>query len=272
MNIFLLIFAFSAGMVVAGCSKVNNEERARITQLSLSALADAPKKYCPDGFVFIPAGPFVMGGDYGQRHVVSTDAYCIAQHETTNEEVMTTIAQNASLQPTDVDALPHVGIYEFNGGPKKPARVVNWDEANAYCHLIGGRLPTEAEWEKAASGPHGFEYGTKSGKLNHEEANYPVHAWNIWWIDVTDICSYPTNEYGLCDMTGNVGEWVNDESVAGFCKVARGGHLCQQAGLICMFLGAGDSYLHVTDRCITSGDYSYSTVGFRCVTPPVEQH
>ncbi len=176
-----------------------NESMVKAAQ---TALANAPKNACPEGFAYIPGGPFVMGSMSGESderpvHTVSTDAYCMAIHETTNAEYLKVIPDNFDHMGSRKDFPKELS------GPHKPVIYVDWGGSDAYCKKSGGRLPTEAEWEKAARGPKGLEYGTNSGKLSKAEANY-ANFKNM------DVCSYPKNDYGLCDMAGNVWEWTND--------------------------------------------------------------
>ena len=91
---------------------------------------------------------------------------------------------------------------EFDG-PNQPVVNVAWDQADAYCRAQGGRLPTEAEWEKAARGGNGYRYGTNDGTLSRANAVYAVEK-------TADVCSKPKNPYGLCDMSGNAHEWAQD--------------------------------------------------------------
>lgn len=143
-------------------------------------------------------------------------------------------------------------------GPKKPVVYVGWHKAKAYCEAKGGDLPTNDQWEKAARGPSGKIFGTKSGELKPNEANY--------WRDdspqaTTDVASYPANDNGIYDMTGNVLEWVLDESVIRY----KGNVIIYTRGGSWGNSFAG--FLRAASRYGSFADDRRSDVGFRCVYP-----
>jgi formylglycine-generating enzyme required for sulfatase activity len=132
--------------------------------------------------------------------MVLVDSFCIDKHEVTNAEYQANIGQ---------------GPYQGSKGhdrPNQPRVSVNWFEAKVYCEKLGKRLPTSKEWIKAA----GIPLTDDCLKLPKKEA--VIHKERA-----SDICSMQENAYGLCDMWGNVWEWVSDLAKNGTDRVAYGG-------------------------------------------------
>ena len=173
----------------------------------------------PEGMVLVPAGPFVMGTDevaleeaaqeYGitkpwvldatPAHRVNLPAFFIHRHEVTNAAYL------RFVEAMGFPRLPHWP----SGRPtpeqeRLPVVYVDWEEAQAYCRWIGGRLPTEEEWEKAARGPDGrlYPWGNEfDGQRANVGGLYPV------LLTVGSLAS-GNSPYGLSDMIGNVWEWT----------------------------------------------------------------
>lgn len=160
--------------------------------------------------VYIPAGEFQMGSETGDNdekpiHNVYLDAFWIDQTEVTNAMYANCVAAGGCAKPSSAAYL------EDGAHPNHPVAFTSWKDASSYCTWAGRRLPTEAEWEKAARG-------------GLESKSYP-------WGDETPVCdkgvnngaqksgcggpmipvaSFGRNGYGLYDMAGNVWEWVAD--------------------------------------------------------------
>jgi formylglycine-generating enzyme required for sulfatase activity len=161
--------------------------------------------------VEIPAGEFTMGKDEiigpddSPRHQVYLDTYWIDQTDVTNAMFAKCVQAgkctfNIQHAPTEI----HYGNPEY---ADHPVVYVTWYQAVDYCQWAGRRLPTEAEWEKAARGTDGrpFPWGKKPA--DPTLANY-----NETLNDTTPVGSYPlgASPYGLFDMAGNVRQWVAD--------------------------------------------------------------
>jgi len=172
---------------------------------SAAAYQSAPAEV--PGMVHVPAGEFVMGSELGEfdeepRHVVFLDAFYIDTFEVTNEAYEPCVAAGKCRAQS-------VARIEELMGPKQPAVGVGFHNAVAFCMFVGKRLPTEAEWEKAARGtderryPWGDEWLPDQVNMHHDGDGF---AWTA------PVGSFPKNvsPYGAYDMAGNAWEWTQD--------------------------------------------------------------
>ncbi|MEW5868792.1 MAG: SUMF1/EgtB/PvdO family nonheme iron enzyme [Chloroflexota bacterium] len=163
----------------------------------------------------VPAGEFQMGSGAGNDdekpvHTVYLDAYSIDAYEVTNGRYAECVAAGTCDPPTRSKSYTRSSYYGNPEYADYPVIYVTWEMANTYCQWRGGRLPTEAEWEKAARGGlDGKQYPWGDEAPTCERANY-------WGKDggcigdTSPVGSYAPNGYGLYDMAGNVWEWVQD--------------------------------------------------------------
>lgn len=214
--------------------------------------------------VLVQAGEFWMGSDDGNddekpRHRIDLDAYSIDRYEVTNG------LYKRFMEATGRAAPRHWSHGDLNG-VSQPVVGVSWHDADAYCRWVRKRLPTEAEWEKAARGddgptyPWGEEWDSSRANSKESPLNKPA-----------PVGSYPSgvSPYGVHDMAGNVWEWVADWYAkdsyqrspqrnpqgpeAGPWKVLRGGSW-----------GFLPSLLRTTSRLSITPDLRNTVVGFRC--------
>jgi formylglycine-generating enzyme required for sulfatase activity/tRNA A-37 threonylcarbamoyl transferase component Bud32 len=179
--------------------------------------------------IFVPGGVFQMGDDEGERderpsHPVQIDSFYIDETEVTNGQYAQCVAAGACNPPGNSNPTTHPAYYGDAAYDDYPMVYINWYQASAFCNWRGGRLPTEAEWEKAASyDPNqaaAFRYpwgdAFDGTKLNFCDANCPSNNRNNDFDDghrdTAPVGTYPNGRspLGVYDLSGNVMEWVDD--------------------------------------------------------------
>lgn len=232
--------------------------------------------------VYVPTGEFLMGNDFAvfaPEHTVYLDSFWLYRTEVTNQQYRICVDDGDCDLPT---------YARFITDPKydnHPVGYVKWFDAAAYCQWARGRLPTEAEWEKAARGIDGREYPWGNDPLTGDKANFcDVNCslnWAVTYMDdgyetTSPVGSYPlgVSPYGAFDMAGNVEEWVADwydqdyysyspfenpqGPSDGIYRVYRGGSYYKNASF------SSNTFL-VWERGRFPPDLSYHFLGFRCV-------
>lgn len=228
------------------------------------------------GMVFVPGGEFTRGRNfpwpdadvpwYPTSHqddkparAVRLDPFYLDEAEVTNERY-------AAFVKAERHRAPYHWIKGQvpEGKEKLPVVNVSWEDATAFCEAEGKRLPTEAEWERAARGgleKGMFPWGDRA--ITAKDARYNSDG-------PVAVCSKEKNRYGLCDMIGNVWEWCSDwyartyyaespeESPkgpeTGLYRVLRGGSWFDQPPL----------FLMVSYRSWARSGERSATIGFRC--------
>jgi len=228
----------------------------------------APTEEIEIPMVAIPAGEFTMGNDAGDddekpAHTVFVDAFEMDQFEVTNEQFQAFVEESGYLTEAEQAGESFNWRAFAEAKPKHPVVLVTWNDAVAYCEWQGKRLPTEAEWEKAARGMEGFVY-----PWGNEWATEKANTEESGCRGTTIVGSYPAgaSPYGVMDMAGNVSEWTSDwyEAYPGSSfrssyfgkkyRVIRGGGWFSEAHLV-----------RTTERSASSVELRNDDVGFRCV-------
>jgi formylglycine-generating enzyme required for sulfatase activity len=163
--------------------------------------------------VEIPAGEFAMGLDGVQalederpKHQVWLPAFFMDLHEVTTGQYASFLAATNRNVPWLWDTL------ELGQDRDRPVIGVDWSDADAYCRWKGKRLPTEAEWEKAARGMDGRLYPWGNQPPHKDLANFALGARFSYSQVLMPVLSYERGKspYGLYQTAGNVWEWVED--------------------------------------------------------------
>ena len=187
-------------------SEAQLDRLRRSKGLEQQAIAETP-------MAEISEGVFTMGFDGTQalederpRHQVWLPAFFMDLHEVTTSQYATFLAATHRLAPWQWNTV------ELSQHGDRPVIGVDWSDADAYCRWKGKRLPTEAEWEKSARGTDGRLYPWGNQVPNKDLANYALGARFSYSQVLMPVQSYAqgTSPYGLYQMAGNAGEWVQD--------------------------------------------------------------
>lgn len=177
------------------------------------------ERVAPEAMALIPAGEFQMGSGDVRRykdeqpvHTVYVEAFYMDVYEVTNAQYKKFIDANPQWQRDRMKRRFHNGNYlkdwdgnNYSEGKGDHPVKVSWYAAMAYAKWAGKRLPTEAEWEKAARGGLVGKKYPWGDSIDANKANYGGLVG-----DTTPVGTYPANGYGLYDMTGNAFEWCLD--------------------------------------------------------------
>ena len=188
----------------------------------------ANKSESPTGMVLIPAGTFLMGSESGGEyerpvHEVYLDAFLMDETLVTNEQFADFVEDTGydteaelaggawGYRDGQFSLIPGLSWrnYAAPGREKHPVALVSWNDAQAFARWAGKRLPTEAEWEKAARGGLvGKLYPWGDEAPNGTQSNFAKSPSEI--PPTTPVKQFTPNGYGLYDMVGNAWQWCED--------------------------------------------------------------
>lgn len=234
--------------------------------LSRTAVDGMPLCYIPAGESWVGSGEWdhEFNPDETPEHKVYLDAFWMYKTEVTNAMYAQCVNAGFCDQPCSIETNPRFRDPRY---ANYPVVYVTWQDAMDYCTWVGGRLPTEAEWEKAARGLGKAKYPWQEGYPSAQNVN----AANTVG-DTTPAGSYPlsASPFGLSDMAGNVREWVYDWYDADYYTFSSAQNpLGPTSGTDKVLKGGSyyDTYEHtrIADRLHHSPSSAGINRGFRCV-------
>jgi formylglycine-generating enzyme required for sulfatase activity len=243
---------------------------------SLTSVVPTQIKDAGIPMMFVPQGSFIMGSGDGSEDVkpatsIYLVSYYIDQYEVTNGLYKVCVLAGACQPPKLTASQTRPNYYDAFEFANYPLINVDWYMAQAYCKWRGARLPTEAEWEKAARGPDALLYpwGSETGCLF---ANYNASG-GLCMGDTSAADKYVAGRsvYGVLNMAGNVSEWVSSLSKPYPYNSLDGREDPDATGLRVV---RGGSWASPVDELLTSHRISLdpaavavrgNDLGFRCV-------
>lgn len=228
-------------------------EPAKLIEVARAPAYEAPRQgqseiTGKDGapMVLVPAGEFLFGDD---NRSASLEAFYLDKYEVTTSQYA------KFLQETDRKKPERWSSVSLADDGDRPIIGVDWHDADAYCRWAGKRLPSEAEWEKAARGTDGRKYPWGNEAPTARHANFNKSSWS-GYATLSAVGSYEAGKspYGIHDLAGNVWEWTgSDYDPNGKLKVIRGGSWTDT-----------NKYVRSVYRDSQKPTVASNHVGFRC--------
>ena len=237
--------------------------------------------------VYIPSGEFQMGCDETQDkdcfndgspvHTVYLDAFFIDKYEVTNQQYEECVNIGACEPPKYEGSSTRSSYFGDTEYQDYPVLSIDSNNAFAYCSWWGKRLPTEAEWEKAARGTSANKYPWGNEEPNCNLANFRFSSGTYCVGDTAPVGSYPAgaSPYGVMDMAGNAQEWVVDCYDHDYYKYSPYYNPVNSDESFCNEILRGGSWEHYSDKISTYYRETWSkasvpliddfNIGFRCV-------
>ena len=220
-------------------------------------------------YIYVPGGSFLMGSSDAEavspreapQHEVTVAGFWLGQTETTNAQYARCVAAQECTAPTN-DRWDDPAYADY------PVSDLTWMQANAYAAWAGGRLPTEAEWERACRSDDGRAYPWGNEEPDDSRSNY-----NNTIGETAPVGSYPAGQsaYGLLDLSGNLWEWTSSLE-ADYPYDATDGREAQESDDKRAVRGGSFYYTSYQIRCAARTGFAPTTgnehIGLRLVLEP----
>jgi formylglycine-generating enzyme required for sulfatase activity len=230
----------------------------------------------PDlGWILIDGGTFMMGCEEGEPNEVPVHQVTVPSFEMSRSEV--TVGQYEACYQASVCTEPQSG-WKCNWGEDDsedhPLNCVNWHQAADFCGWVGGRLPSESEWEFAGrSGGMDITYpwGDEEATCLYAVMFDPWSGYGCGADGTMEVCSKAPGhtEHGLCDMSGNLEEWVRDCYYNSYSGAPADGSAWEDSENCPRSCRSGNfffdaEYQRVARRFPETADTVDDAIGFRC--------
>lgn len=276
--VYLIILSIIAACAPAlpMTNNVNSTDTMPEAKVFESAIPSNPEEIIDSKGItmrLVPAGEFTLGSELDPTempvHKLYLDTYYIDKYEVTNQAYQECVDARACRPPSTKSSFTRKEYFDNPEYSNYPVIYTTWVMANTYCQWRDARLPTEAEWEKAARGadtrnyPWGNEFGCSFANM--------VIQGDQCVGDTTAVGSYEIgiSPYGLYDMAGNAGEWTSsvmkpypydtndgrEDSSLLLNHIVRGGTWYYE----------NETYSRVSNRDALNSMTNEQDIGFRCV-------